>query len=255
MDFNLCGPPTISRDGFRLLLDEHQAPQAVREGADDLWTACRKHRVDPNVALGFAKKEHSLTWEGIAGKTRSWGNLRPGSSWTGRVRDRERGEFPSLRDAERAHATDLFRVYNSYAHGMEDFARLLHKLYWEEWGLRTVSKAVPKYAPENDGNKVRQYIEFLNDQCCAVWEARFRNVGPKLDWQKATIKADAKIRLGGKLNDIEGSVLHEVETNTECDVLPGYIVGDGWRGVNRWRVVRIPGEVIGLTNQANLEVR
>jgi len=126
--------------------------------------------VDPNVALGFGRHEHSLRYLGVAATTKAWGNLRPGSSWTGEVYSRsKRRTYPSHQKARDDGASDLFRVYPTYHDGLADFLRLIRLYYFEGVGgsdrLRTVSAAVRKYAPSADGNDEQAYINAVNGDC------------------------------------------------------------------------------------------
>jgi len=71
----------------------------------------------------------------------------------------------------------------------------------------------------------------------------------ELRWADATLKAGAALRHKAQL---DAPLLHRAERAVRCEVLSGYVAGEKWMGVTRWRVVRIAGEAVGLTNEANL---
>ncbi len=175
MDYRLLGYPGICPQGFRAVLARYGAPQGVRDVADTLYRDAMEYGVDPLVSLGFGLHEHGLRWIGVAGKTLGFGNLRPGSSWAGRVYANSTGQFyESAAAAQRAGTGDLFRAYGSYREGYRDFCRLL-RVYSREWGLETVSEAIPVYAPASDNNDEAAYIASVNG-ACEAWQSRYGGV-------------------------------------------------------------------------------
>ncbi|MDP9351231.1 MAG: hypothetical protein M3P51_06800, partial [Chloroflexota bacterium] len=196
MDYRLLGFPNISPQGFAAVLSRYGAPQAVRDVAHTLYRDAMEYGVDPLVSLGFGLHEHGLRWIGVAGKTLGFGNLRPGSSWAGRVYANSTGQFyESSSAAQRAGATDLFRAYGSYREGYRDFCRLL-RVYSREWGLETVSEAIPVYAPASDNNDVAAYISSVNG-ACEAWQARYGGVMEIIPTGgKATTRTTVNVRSG-----------------------------------------------------------
>jgi flagellum-specific peptidoglycan hydrolase FlgJ len=108
-----------------------------------------KYGIDPAYALAFFINESSAGTQGIATVTKSIGNIRvtPGyENYQG------------------------FRKYPGWDAGIEDWYKLIKNLYVDGWGLNTVEKIVPVYAPAADNNNPAAYIKHVNN-LVAQWRS------------------------------------------------------------------------------------
>jgi len=99
-----------------------------------------KYGVDPAYALAFFLEESNFGTKGVAAVTHALGNIRAGS-----------GE-------PQYHG---YRSYKTWEEGFEDWYRLIAQKYHAQWGLSTVDKIVPVYAPSEDNNNEQQYIRTI----------------------------------------------------------------------------------------------
>ena len=59
---------------------------------------------------------------------------------------------------------------NSWVDGFEQWYKLIRNLYVAQWGLVTVDKIIPTYAPNSDGNNEAEYIASLKHEI-DTWHA------------------------------------------------------------------------------------
>lgn len=131
----VLGPPSITPDRIRAVLESYNSPAADEAQAFyDLGVA---RGIDPAYCLAFFIMESGAGTRGVARTTYSVGNIRarPGE--------------PSF---------EGYRQYASWREGIADWYRLIDELYVEEWGLTTVDAIVPIYAPPSDNNDPDAYI-------------------------------------------------------------------------------------------------
>lgn len=127
--------PSIDVATIHRVLQSYGSP-ALGE-AQAIYDLGVRYGVDPAICLAFFIAESSAGTQGIARETRSVGNIRATSGYVN-----YKG----------------YRKYSSWREGIEDWYRLITRLYVEEWGLDTVETIVPVYAPTADNNKPDQYI-------------------------------------------------------------------------------------------------
>jgi hypothetical protein len=77
-------------------------------------------------------------------RSRNWGNLRKGK----RAREIQEG----------------FAFYDDWRDSLHDWCELLRTTYIDAWGLDTVDKVIPRYAPSSDGNVPVAYIAAVENQ-------------------------------------------------------------------------------------------
>lgn len=122
--------PTIER-----VLRQYNSPaQAEAQTIYDLGV---RYGIDPAVCLAFFIVESSAGTRGMATETRSLGNIRATPGYIN-----YKG----------------YRKYATWRDGIEDWYRLISRLYVGEWGLTTVEAIVPVYAPAADSNDPPRYI-------------------------------------------------------------------------------------------------
>ncbi|MGI8587675.1 MAG: LysM peptidoglycan-binding domain-containing protein [Chloroflexia bacterium] len=134
-DFAVLAPPSISAAQIDRILKENGSPVTGRGAL--FYSLGVKYGIDPAYALAFFLHESGGGTLGIARVTDSIGNRRMtvGSP-----------EYQG------------FRYYPTWEDSIEDWYILISVQYAREWGLRTVSKIVPVYAPNTDDNDVPGYI-------------------------------------------------------------------------------------------------
>lgn len=130
-------PPRCSLAVFSQYLHDHGSP--AEPEAADIYHGLSTMGIDPAVALGFFVMESSCGTAGIATQTRNWGNVRTGM---GRETGSQQG----------------FAVYPSWTASALDWGTRILTRYIRQWGLHTVERAVPTYAPRSDANDPERYI-------------------------------------------------------------------------------------------------
>lgn len=142
---DIVGPPSISSARTRAVLEAYGSPAAG--DAEYLHERGVAHGIDPAYCLAFFVMESRAGTRGIATLTHSVGNIRalPG-------------------EAE----VDGFRLYATWRDGIEDWYRLMSRLYIGELGLTTVDAIVPVYAPATDNNDPTGYARTIKT-LVAIW--------------------------------------------------------------------------------------
>ncbi len=64
-----------------------------------------------------------------------------------------------------------YRYYATWLKGAEDWYRLISNLYIGSWGLTTVDRILPVYAPSDDNNDTAAYIDDV-EQLVSAWRAQ-----------------------------------------------------------------------------------
>lgn len=127
--------PSIDVATIRRVLQQYGSPAAGE--AQAIYDLGAQYGLDPAICLAFFIVESAAGTKGIATETRSLGNIRATPGYVN-----HRG----------------YRKYATWREGIEDWYRLIARLYVGEWGLTTVETIVPVYAPAADNNDPARYI-------------------------------------------------------------------------------------------------
>jgi hypothetical protein len=149
--YSVLGKPTISADFINQVLASYNSPAAGQGQA--LYDLGVKYGIDPVFALAFFMHESLFGTTGEARTTLSLGNLR--CIPTRPCIDQNRGGYAQM---------------NSWVDGFEQWYKLIRNLYVAQWGLVTVDKIIPTYAPNSDGNNEAEYIALLKHEI-DTWHA------------------------------------------------------------------------------------
>ncbi len=135
------GKPSITVARIEQVLRQYNSPAVG--SSQSLYDLGNRYGIDPAYALAFFIHESSAGTKGVAVTTKSLGNIRQTTN--------------SGFDAYQG-----YRKYPSWEAGMEDWYKLISNLYIKGWGLKTVEKIIPKYAPAADNNNEASYINHVN---------------------------------------------------------------------------------------------
>jgi hypothetical protein len=149
--YAVLGKPTITADFINQVLASYNSPAAGK--GQDMYDLGVKYGVDPVFALAFFMHESLFGTTGEARATLSLGNLR--CIPTRPCIDQNRGGYAQM---------------NSWVDGFEQWYKLIRNLYVAQWGLVTVDKIIPTYAPNSDHNNETEYIASLKHEIDA-WHA------------------------------------------------------------------------------------
>ena len=149
--YAVLGPPTLSVDFINQVLASYNSPAAGKGQA--LYNYGVEYGIDPTFALAFFMHESLFGTTGVARVTLSLGNLRC-------IPDRN-----CLQTNDGGYA-----IMNSWEDGFEQWYKLIRNLYVAQWGLVTVDKIIPVYAPSSDHNDVEGYIAALKHEI-DTWHA------------------------------------------------------------------------------------
>jgi hypothetical protein len=133
-DFDVRHVPSIDAAGIARVLQGYHSPAVG--AAEVMYNLGVHYGIDPAYCLAFFIHESTAGTAGVARTTRSVGNIRA---------------TPGYRDY---HG---YRQYDTWEQGIEDWYLLISNLYVGEWGLTTVDRIVPVYAPSSDGNDPAGY--------------------------------------------------------------------------------------------------
>ncbi len=149
--YSVLGKPTITADFVNRVLASYSSPAAGL--GQQMYALGVKYGIDPVYALAFFMHESLFGTTGEARATLSLGNLR--CIPTRPCIDQNNGGFARM---------------NSWADGFEQWYKLIRNLYVAQWGLVTVDKIIPVYAPSSDHNDVAGYIAALKHEI-DTWHA------------------------------------------------------------------------------------
>jgi hypothetical protein len=127
--------PRISKELFAQVLREAASPAA--DIGEECYDIVKGYGLDPAIALAFFRHESTYGREGVAARSKNWGNLRRG----GRAREE----------------IDGFAYYDTWRDSLLDWCDLIRHRYVEELGLDTVDKVLYRYAPPVE-NATPHYI-------------------------------------------------------------------------------------------------
>jgi hypothetical protein len=139
--------PSIGIATIRRVLERYDSPAAG--DAQAIYDLGVHYGLDPAVCLAFFIVESSAGTKGMATETRSLGNIRATPGYVN-----YKG----------------YRKYATWREGVEDWYRLIARLYVGEWGLSTVEAIVPVYAPAADNNDPAHYVRAVR-QLVAEFQA------------------------------------------------------------------------------------
>jgi len=149
--YAVLGKPTITADFINQVLASYNSPAAGK--GQDMYDLGVKYGIDPVFALAFFMHESLFGTTGEARATLSLGNLR--CIPTRPCIDQNRGGYAQM---------------NSWVDGFEQWYKLIRNLYIAQWGLVTVDKIIPTYAPNSDHNNETEYIATLKHEI-DTWHA------------------------------------------------------------------------------------
>jgi len=149
--YAVLGKPTITADFINRVLASYNSPAAGKGQA--LYDLGVKYGIDPVFALAFFEHESLFGTTGEARTTLSLGNLR--CIPTRPCIDQNRGGYAQM---------------YSWEDGFDQWYKLIRNLYVAQWGLVTVDKIIPTYAPNSDGNNEAEYIATLKHEI-DTWHA------------------------------------------------------------------------------------
>jgi hypothetical protein len=149
--YAVLGKPTITADFINQVLASYNSPAAGK--GQDMYDLGVKYGIDPVFALAFFMHESLFGTTGEARATLSLGNLR--CIPTRPCIDQNRGGYAQM---------------NSWVDGFEQWYKLIRNLYVAQWGLVTVDKIIPTYAPNSDHNNETEYIASLKHEI-DTWHA------------------------------------------------------------------------------------
>jgi hypothetical protein len=143
--YSVLGKPTISASQINQVLAAYHSPTAGM--GQDLYNLGVQYGIDPVYPLSFFMHESLFGTTGEARVTLSLGNERciPDRACI----DKDRGGYAKM---------------NSWQDGFEHWYKLIRNLYVAQWGLVTVDKIIPRYAPNSDGNDEAAYIASLKHE-------------------------------------------------------------------------------------------
>lgn len=136
--YSVLGKPTISVDFINKVLASYNSPAAGK--GQTLYDLGVKYGIDPAFALAFFMHESTFGTQGEARSSLSLGNIRC---------------IPNFR------CKDNFAWFNTWEDGFAEWYKLIRNLYVAQWGLTTVDKIIPTYAPTSDNNNEAGYIGAL----------------------------------------------------------------------------------------------
>jgi hypothetical protein len=141
-------PPRISRAAFTQILSRAGSPAAPH--GDELYAIIVGYGLDPAVALAFFQHESQFCTVGRCARAelRNWGMLRR-----------------PIRASRGAGSGEGFARYASFQDGLRDWCELM--LGYIGRGMETVEEAIPRYAPQSDGNVPTAYISAIRRQVAA----------------------------------------------------------------------------------------
>ena len=143
--YSALGKPTITADFINRVLASFNSPAAGT--GQQMYDLGVKYGIDPVYALAFFMHESTFGTTGVARTTLSLGNLR--CIPTRPCVFRDIGGFAQM---------------NSWVDGYDQWYKLIRNLYVAQWGLVTIDRIIPVYAPSSDHNDVQGYINALKHE-------------------------------------------------------------------------------------------
>jgi hypothetical protein len=149
--YSVLGKPTITADFINRVLASYNSPAAGT--GQQMYDLGVQYGIDPVYALAFFMHESTFGTTGVAQTTLSLGNLR--CITTRPCIFKNIGGFAQM---------------NSWVDGYDQWYKLIRNLYVAQWGLVTIDRIIPVYAPSSDHNDVQGYINALKHEI-DTWHA------------------------------------------------------------------------------------
>jgi len=140
--YSVLGKPTITADFINRVLASFHSPAAG--SGQQMYNLGVQYGIDPVYALAFFMHESTFGTTGVAQTTLSLGNMR--CIATRPCIFRNIGGFAQMQ---------------SWVDGFDQWYKLIRNLYVAQWGLVTIDRIIPVYAPSSDHNDVNGYINAL----------------------------------------------------------------------------------------------
>ena len=149
---SVIGGPSLSAAFIDQVLANAGSPASGQGGT--FYSASAKYNIDDAWALAFYQHESTFGLKGEARNSLSIGNLRC--------------VYKGYEDLG-PWCADGYH-WPSWQAGIEAWYRLIRNVYVDSWGLSTVEKIIPHYAPNADHNDEAAYIASV-EQSVASWRA------------------------------------------------------------------------------------
>ncbi len=143
--YAVLGKPTITADFINRVLASYNSPAAGT--GQQMYDLGVQYGIDPAFALAFFMHESLFGTTGVAQTTLSLGNLR--CIATRPCIFKNIGGFAQM---------------NNWVDGYDQWYKLIRNLYVAQWGLVTIDRIIPVYAPSSDHNDVQGYINALKHE-------------------------------------------------------------------------------------------
>ncbi len=143
--YSVLGKPTITAAFINQVLASYHSPAAGT--GQQMYDLGVQYGIDPVYALAFFMHESTFGTTGVAQTTLSLGNMR--CIATRPCIFRNIGGFAQM---------------NNWVDGYDQWYKLIRNLYVARWGLVTIDKIIPVYAPSSDHNDVQGYINALKHE-------------------------------------------------------------------------------------------
>ncbi len=140
--YSLLGKPTITADFINRVLASYNSPAAGT--GQQMYDLGVQYGIDPVYALAFFMHESTFGTTGVAQTTLSLGNMR--CITTRPCIFKNIGGFAQM---------------ENWVDGYDQWYKLMRNLYIAQWGLVTIDRIIPVYAPSSDHNDVAGYIAAL----------------------------------------------------------------------------------------------
>jgi hypothetical protein len=150
---SVVGGPSLSAAFINQTLTNAGSPAAGQ--GDVFYSMSIKYGIDDAWALAFYQHESTFGLKGEARSSLSIGNLRC--------------VYKGYEDLG-PWCADGYAHWPSWQAGIEAWYRLIRNVYVDSWGLSTVEKIIPHYAPNADHNDESAYIASV-ESSVAIWRA------------------------------------------------------------------------------------
>lgn len=172
-ELSVLGPPSINAAQIRTILSQYNSPLINEGGAVSSFIDYSNFTgIDAAIPTAFFIHESTAGTMGEAITSKSIGNIR--------YTDPEPGDKffhkPGIQEAG-------YRQYHTWKDGIEDWYKLIKELYIDYWGLDTVDKIIPRYAPAGDNNDEGGYI-YVVKKLVYQWRTGDFSKAKLPEWQK-----------------------------------------------------------------------
>jgi hypothetical protein len=181
--------------------------------------------LDPAMALAFAKKEHSLRWEGVAAHTLGWGNV-------------VKAATDALPHSRSTGAYGRFAAYDSIVDGAADWCAYMHHRYLDR-GITDLDAILRLYAPASDGNDPTGYAATVR-RLVAQWQREDAFLAPATTDRRMVVREAARLRTAPNR---QSDIIRTLPAGLVVSV--DHIIADGEavEGSRRWAALTTGGYV------------